>query len=183
MYSTCNLVSLESRCFTHDWFSLLTHMICFQGFAISSSEVEKCNVVYLRCPAVCFQSPVSLHISGVKVQRVSFFAYSSRLLSSHHFQLQAVPPGNTMSTIHIILCFCCLSAIFKQLQLNQLTVWLCVISNVCYQILRNHMEHWSPHFYQLGFNHAKILGFIVPWFRLKEDTYPTHLLQEDCTNH
>lgn len=159
-------------------FSLLTQMICFQGFAISSSKVEKFTVVYLTCPAVRFQGPVSLNIAEVKVQGVSCFAYSSRLLSSHHFQLQAVRLGNTMSTIHIILCFCCLSAIYKQLQLNQLTVWLCAISNICYQILRNHMEHWNPHLCLLGCSHTKILDFIAPWCRLKEYLPPQHLLQE-----
>lgn len=146
-YSTCKLVSLENRCSTNYRFSSLTQKICFQGFAMSSSEVEKYSVTYLACPAVCFQSPISLNIAGVKVQGGSFFAYSSRLMSGHQLQPQAVSPGSTMSAIHIILCFCCLSAICKSLQLNQLTVWLCAISNVCYQILRNYMEHWNPHFY------------------------------------
>lgn len=63
---------------------------------------------------------------------------SSSLPSSHHFQPQAVSQGNAVSTSHIVLYFCCLSAICKQLQLNQPTVWLRVISSACYQILRKH---------------------------------------------
>lgn len=99
---------------------------CFPEFVVSSSKVMKFEVTYVTCPAVCLQSPVSLNTEGIKVPG-ELLLLRSRFLSSH--------PKNTMSSIHIILFFCCLSTTCKQLQLSQLNC-LCAISNACYQTLR-----------------------------------------------
>lgn len=40
---------------------------CFPEFVVSSSKVMKSKVTYFTCPAVCFQSPVSLNTEGIKV--------------------------------------------------------------------------------------------------------------------
>lgn len=110
---------------------------CFAEFVVSFSEVMKFEVTYVTYPAVCWQSPVSLNTEGINVPG-ELLLLRSMFLSSH--------PKNTMSSIHIILFFCCLSTIWKQLQLSQLNC-LCAISNACYQVLGKHMEHWNPHFY------------------------------------
>lgn len=74
---------------------------CFQGFGVSTREVMKFKVTYFTCPALCFQSPVSLNIEGIKVPG-ELLRFQFQVL----FQPpQAAPPWNTMSNIHITLCF------------------------------------------------------------------------------
>lgn len=96
---------------------------CFQGFGVSTREVMKFKVTYFTCPAVCFQSPVSLNIEGIKVPGE---------LLRFQFQVsfqppQAAPPWNTMSNIHITLCF----SAFCHLQTAAMKPTHCL--TVCYR--------------------------------------------------
>lgn len=126
MYSTCKLVSLESRCSSN--YYNFPFWLRWSVFKVLQSPPARWrnSVLGISYALLCICRVLFLWTQQEsKYKEKASLLKSSRLLFSHQFQIQAVPPGNAMSTIHIILCFCCLSAICKQLQLNQLTAWLC----------------------------------------------------------